>query len=491
MTVRLRYAPSPTGHLHIGGARTALFNYLFARRHNGVFILRIEDTDTDRNVAHATGDFTEGLRWLGVEWDEGVEAGGSHGPYSCMERLPIYARHVELLRQAGRAYDCYCSEEELAAARDAALAAGEAPRYSGKCRRLSEAERSALRASGRSPVVRFRVPDEGEVGFTDLVRGPLTFDAPSVGGDFVIVKSNGIPTYNFACVVDDHLMEITHAIRGEEHISNTPRQLYLYDALGWEPPIFGHLALILGPDGRKLSKRDESIIQFIEQYRALGYLPEAVFNFLALLGWSPGGEREIFSRDELIAQFSFDRVTRSGAFFDPVRLAWMDGQYIKERSPLQLLPSVRPHLAPFDALMQASAGPDWMVDMIGLYHDKVSCLSEIPVLGAPLLGLSAAHDDEAAGLLAAPASRRVLQALAAELDSPGPWNADEVKALLKRVQTALGVKGKDLFMPVRAALLGQLHGADLNRSLVILGRERAARRTRDALGRFGADAAGG
>lgn len=484
MTVRLRYAPSPTGHLHIGGARTALFNYLFARRHHGVFILRIEDTDTERNVTHAAADFTEGLRWLGVEWDEGIEVGGAHGPYSCMERLPVYDEHVRLLRQAGRAYECYCSEEELEAAREAALAAGEAPRYSGKCRHLSEAQRSALRLSGRSPVVRFRVPDEGEVEFTDLVRGSLTFDAASVGGDFVIVKSNGIPTYNFACVIDDHLMAITHAIRGEEHISNTPRQLYLYAAFGWEPPIFGHLALILGPDGRKLSKRDESIMQFIEQYRSLGYLPEAVFNFLALLGWSPGGEQEIFSRAELIALFSFDRVTRSGAFFDPARLAWMNGQYIKGRSALQLLPAARPHLEPFDALMQMEAGPGWMVDMIELYREKVSCLSEIPKLGAPLLGTAATYDREAAELLASPSSHRVLRALEAGLDSAGPWNVDEVKALLKGLQTRLGVKGKDLFMPVRAALLGQLHGADLNRSLVILGRGRALTRTQDALARF-------
>ncbi len=485
MAVRLRYAPSPTGHLHIGGARTALFNYLFARRHNGVFMLRIEDTDIDRNVDRAIDDFADGLRWLGIKWDEGVQVGGSYGPYTCMERLPIYAGYVERLRGAGLAYDCYCTEEELADMREAALAAGEMPRYDGRCRRLSEGERSAMRAAGRVPVVRFHVPDDrAEIGFVDLVRGPLTFDASGSGGDFVIVKSNGIPTYNFACVIDDHLMEITHVIRGEEHISNTPRQLYLYGAFGWEPPAFGHVPLILGPDGRKLSKRDESIVQFIEQYRALGYLPEAMFNFLALLGWSPAGEREVLGRDELVAQFSFDRVSRSGAFFDPVRLAWMNGHYIRERSPEDLLPLAKEHLAPFDDVMRDVAGPAWMVEMIALYRDKVACLAEIPQVGAALLGHSREFCGDAAELLELPDSARVLRQLAMELKNAQSWDADSVKDLLKRVQTALGIKGKDLYMPVRAALFGQLHGADLNRSLVLLGRARTLERVHSALLQF-------
>ena len=296
MSVRLRYAPSPTGHLHIGGARTALFNYLFAKHHGGAFILRIEDTDLDRNVESAAQEFADNLRWLGIEWDEGAFSGGDYGPYVSTERLDIYRRHVDELRDKGMVYECYCSENELAVEREELLARGEMVRYSGRCRHLSKEEREARIREGRKPTVRFRVMDDEPVAFTDLIRGDMIFEPQGIGGDFVVVKSNGIPVYNFAVVVDDHLMNITHVVRGEEHISNTPRQLLLFKAFGWTAPVFGHVPLILGADGKKLSKRDESIIQFIDQYREYGYLPEAIFNFLALLGWTPGGEREIFSR---------------------------------------------------------------------------------------------------------------------------------------------------------------------------------------------------
>lgn len=482
MTVRLRYAPSPTGHLHIGGARTALFNYLYAKRHGGTFILRIEDTDLERNVQRAADEFAENLRWLGIEWDEGVGVGGAFGPYTCTERLPIYNQYVAQLKESGHAYDCFCTEEELAAEAQAQSDAGHAPRYSGKCRNLTAEQRAALVAAGRSSTVRLRVPEDRTVQFVDLIRGELSFDPQSTGGDFRIVKSNGIPVYNFAVVVDDHLMEITHVVRGEEHISNTPRQLYLYEAFGWTPPAFGHVSLILGPDGRKLSKRDESIIQFIEQYKDFGYLPEAVLNFLALLGWSPEGEKELLSKDELIAQFDFARVSKSGAYFDAVKLAWMNGQYIKDRSTDALLPLLDRYLDPYEQSAPWSADPAWRRELLSLYQEQLTCLSDLPEAAHAFLSVQVTLSEEAQQCLQAPAARSVIVALAAAVaQDEALLTPDSAKAIIQTVQAATGQKGKDLFMPIRAAVTGELHGRDLNRTLALVGRTRIRERAQAAL----------
>lgn len=483
MTVRLRYAPSPTGHLHIGGARTALFNYLYAKRHGGTFILRIEDTDIGRNVAEAAEEFAENLRWLGVTWDEGWGVGGPHGPYSCMERLPIYTQYVQELRDKGLAYECFCSEEELAGDAEKQAQAGEMPHYVGRCRHLTEEQKVGFREQGRAPTVRLRVPVGQTVNFHDMIRGELHFDSDSTGGDFRIVKSNGIPVYNFAVVVDDHLMAITHVVRGEEHISNTPRQLFLYTAFGWAPPQFGHLSLILGADGRKLSKRDESIIQFIEQYKAFGYLPEAVFNFLALLGWSPGGEQELLSHDEIIAQFGFDRVSKSGAFFDAVKLAWTNGQYIKQCSPEELLPLLDPFLEPLADVAPWSRNREWRRDLLALYQDQLTSLSELPIVAATLLQARVAPSDEAMACLQTPVAATVLEALerALEQHKMADFTAETVKLALQMTQQLSGVKGKDLFMSVRAATTGQLHGRDLNRTLALLGYDRVCERVQQSL----------
>lgn len=297
--VRVRYAPSPTGHLHIGNARTALFNYLYAKHFNGKFIIRTEDTDEKRNVAGGEESQLKFLKWLGLEWDEGADIGGDYGPYRQTERLDLYNKYVNELLERNLAYKCYMSEEELEAEREEQREKGQVPKYSGAHRNLTEEQIAAFEAEGRKPSIRVRVPENKTYMFQDIVRGEITFESSDFG-DWVIVKKNGIPTYNFAVAIDDHLMEITHVLRGEEHISNTPKQMMVYEAFGWEAPKYGHMTLILNEERKKLSKRDEHILQFIEQYRNLGYLPEAMFNFISLLGWSPVGEEEIFSQEKLI-----------------------------------------------------------------------------------------------------------------------------------------------------------------------------------------------
>ena len=324
--VRVRFAPSPTGPFHIGGARSALFNFLFARKYGGKVILRIEDTDRERSSRGSEQDIMNSMGWLGITWDEGPDVGGEFGPYRQMERLSIYEKYVQQLFDKGYAYYCYCTEEELEALRQEQMAKGEMVRYTGRCRDLTEEERKAFEAEGRKAVVRFRVPEEEIIKINDLVRGEVSFESSGIG-DFIIVKSDGVPTYNFAVVVDDHEMGITHVIRAEEHLSNTPRQVLIYNALGIPLPEFAHISLILGKDHSKMSKRHGATS--INQYMELGYLPEALVNFLALLGWAPEGEEEVLSMEELIAGFSLDRVSKSPAVFDLEKLQWLNGLYIR------------------------------------------------------------------------------------------------------------------------------------------------------------------
>jgi nondiscriminating glutamyl-tRNA synthetase len=482
--VRVRYAPSPTGHLHIGGARTALFTYLFARQQGGKFILRIEDTDLDRNVAGAAEEFYNGLRWLGIEWDEGEDVGGPFGPYRCTDRLDIYRAHIDRLLEEGKAYPCYCTEEELEREREAQTAAGQTPKYSGRCRHLTPEERAAFEAEGRARTIRLRVEAGQTLTFHDLVRGEITFE--SDGNDFVIVKSNGMPTYNLAVVIDDHLMQITHVTRGEEHISNTPRQILIYRAFGWEVPAFAHFNLILNEEGKKLSKRDESILQFISQYRDLGYLEEAMLNFLALLGWSPGTEEEIFTKEEIIARFSFDRVNKAGSIFDQKKLAWMNNHYFKKADPARIAALCIPQLqragrlpAQLDDRLRVWAG-----ELVALYQEKMTCASDIVPLSELFFRETVEpEDDEARAVLAEETAPGVLSAFrkgAAALDDAS-FTVDSIKAVIKSVQAETGVKGKGLFMPIRVALTGQVHGPDLNETVRLLGRSRVLSRLDSAL----------
>ena len=339
--MRLRFAPSPTGPFHIGGARSALFNWLLAKKNNGKFILRIENTDLDRSTIESEENIKDALKWLGITWDEGIDVGGDFGPYKQTERLDIYKEYTDKLLAEGKAYHCFCTDEELESERQTLMAQEKMPIYQGKCRNLTQEQKTELLAAGRKPTVRFKTPENQQIIFDDMVRGTVSFDSNGVG-DFVIVKSDGIPVYNYAVVLDDALMKITHVIRAEEHLSNTPRQIVLYEALGFKLPTFGHISLILGKDRTKMSKRHGATS--VEQYRKLGYLPEAIVNFLALLGWAPDSEQEIFSTEELINLFSMDRVAKNPAVFDIDKLNWLNSNYIKNAEAALILELALPHL---------------------------------------------------------------------------------------------------------------------------------------------------
>jgi nondiscriminating glutamyl-tRNA synthetase len=479
-TIRTRYAPSPTGHLHIGGARTALFSYLYARNRGGDFIIRIEDTDQTRHVETGIDSQLNGLKWLGLDWNESVDVGGAYGPYRQLERLDIYKEYSDRLIAGGHAYHCYCSEAELEAEREAQEARGEMPRYSGRCRSLTAEQVEAFRAEGRKPTVRFRVPADVVYAFEDEVREHVEFQSNDIG-DWIMVRPDGIPTYNFAVVIDDHLMKITHVVRGEEHLSNTPRQLMVYHAIGAEPPKFGHLPLILNQDRKKMSKRDESIIQFIEQYRELGYLPEAIVNFIALLGWSPGGEQEIFSREELIAQFGLDRISKSGAVFDTEKLNWMNNHYLRAADLDRVVDLAIPHLVRAGRLPSSeldAAGREWVTALVALYLEQLRYAAEIVDLSAMFFEDVVTDEAEAAAVLAEEQVPTVLRAFAEQVRATPDeaYSADAIKAALKAVQTETGFKGKQLFMPVRAAITGQTHGRDLNQTLWLLGKAKVLAR---------------
>ncbi|WP_028988510.1 glutamate--tRNA ligase [Thermicanus aegyptius] len=475
--VRVRYAPSPTGHLHIGGARTALFNYLFAKRYGGKFIIRIEDTDMKRHVADAERSQLDNLRWLGIEWDESVDKDGGYGPYRSMERLHLYQPFLERLLAEGKAYPCFCSEEELLAEREAQRAAGETPRYSGKCSLLSPEERERRMAEGIPYAIRFRVPKGVELSFTDLIRGFVSFRSDDIG-DFVIVKQDGAPTYNFAVTIDDMLMEISHVIRGEEHLSNTPRQLLIYRALGAKAPEFAHLPLILNQDRQKMSKRDESIIQFVEQYREMGYLPEAIINFLSLLGWSPEGEREIFSLKELEEIFSIERVSKSPAVFDTDKLAWMNNHYMKEADPALITEQALPHLVKAGYIEEPITEEKrrWVGQLVALYQEKLHYAAEIVPFTKMFFEEPSSWDDEAMEIMNGSGVREVLSSFLRKLEEEKGFTPENVKELLKEVQKETGQKGKNLFMPIRVAATGEVYGPDLNHTLSLLGRENVKKR---------------
>lgn len=471
--VRVRYAPSPTGHLHIGNARTALFNYLFARHHSGKLIIRIEDTDVKRNVAGGEENQLTYLKWLGIDWDESIDVGGDYGPYRQTERLELYRKYWEELLDKGLAYRCYCTEEELEQEREEQIAHGETPRYSGKHRDLTPEQCAAFEAEGRQASIRFRVPEGRTYTFDDLVKGQITFQSET-SGDFVIVKKDGIPTYNFAVVLDDHLMKITHVLRGEDHVSNTPRQLMIYEAFGWEPPVFGHMTLIVGENHKKLSKRDESVIQFIEQYDNLGYLPEAMFNFITLLGWSPEGEEEIFSKEELISIFDTKRLSRSPAVFDKNKLAHLNNHYIKNADPDYIARLAIPHLQKASRL-PAELSPEqeaWAKALVALYQEQMTAASDIVELSDLFFRTHLELDADAAAVLSGEQVPEVLSAFLAKVEALADYTAENIAALIKEVQKETGHKGKNLFMPIRVALTGQTHGRDLNQTIYLLGQDR-------------------
>lgn len=466
--IRVRYAPSPTGFLHIGGARTALFNYLFAKKNEGDFILRVEDTDLERNVEGGELSQIQDLEWLGIVADESpLKPNPSYAPYRQMERLSTYQAYAQQLLNEGKAYYCYCSEHELEQSREEQLSRGVvAPQYDRRCLRLSEHDKQQMIAEGRQPVIRLKLEDHKVFTFNDLVRGEVSFNNDDIG-DWVLVKSNGIPTYNYAVVIDDHLMAISHVFRGEEHLSNTPKQLQLYDYFGWTPPQFGHMTLIINEQGKKLSKRDLSIVQFMSQYRALGYVPEAIFNFILLLGWAPEGTQEIFTKDQAIAAFDPARLSRSPSFFDVQKLNWINAQYIKASTA----DAYRTMVSPF--LKRLNNPEGWSLSLLEsiafLFKEQILFGEQLLSLMQPILTPSRDWDEEASAILAMPEAKVVLNQVVHHLQNQSTMTPDDVKAMMKAIQLETGIKGKPLFMPIRLALTGQLHGVEMAQLIPVLG----------------------
>ncbi|NLI92338.1 MAG: glutamate--tRNA ligase [Peptococcaceae bacterium] len=485
MTVKVRFAPSPTGPLHIGGARSALFNYLFAAGRGGTFILRIEDTDLERSSRESEKDIIEALRWCGISWNEGIEAGGADGPYRQTERLNTYQEYTTKLLDSGHAYHCYCTEEELEQERQELISRGETPRYMGKCRSLTDQERQAFEKEGRKPVVRFKVPEGQQIVINDLVRGKVVFDSDGIG-DYIIVKSDGIPTYNYAVVIDDVLMGITHVIRGEEHLSNTPRQVLIYQALGMNVPDFAHISLILNTEGRKMSKRDGDTA--VIDYYKKGYLPQAVVNFIALLGWSPSGEQEFYSIKELEKEFSLEKVSKSPAVFDINKLNHINAHYLKQMADAELVDLVLPFLKEKGLFLSdkiSEAEKQWIAEFIGAVKEKINCLMEVKDYVHYFIGTEIDQpDEEAETILKAQTVPAVLELFGKKVMAADPLDSAAAKLVLKEIAKELNLKGKDVFMPVRIALTGQMHGPDLDRIIALLGRDNVNARLKQTLSRI-------
>ncbi|MDD2234155.1 MAG: glutamate--tRNA ligase [Desulfitobacteriaceae bacterium] len=476
MEVRVRFAPSPTGPLHIGGARSALFNYLLARKCSGKFIVRSEDTDLERSSLVSERNILEALRWLNISWDEGIEVGGDYGPYRQTERLELYREFTDKLFQSGQAYFCYCSEDELEQERQELISRGQPPRYMGKCRNLTAEERAEKEALGVKPVVRFRVPEGKQIHIKDLVRGDIIFDSDGIG-DYVIVKSDGIPTYNFAVVVDDTTMKISHVVRGEEHLSNTPRQVLIYQALGLQSPHFAHISLILNTEGKKMSKRDGDTA--VIDYRAKGYLPEAVVNFIVLLGWSPPGEQEFFSMTELSEIFSLERVSKSPAVFDLNKLKWINAHYLKLASRERIAELALPYLREMGVLTGElnSAQRQWLLNFVATVIDHLSCVSEVSDFVHYVHGSDVQEpDEEARQMLRGEQVPAVLNLFKQRIIETETITADSAKLIMKQITKELKVGGKLVFMPVRIALTGQMHGPELNNIIALLGKENTLKR---------------
>ncbi|MGR6837402.1 glutamate--tRNA ligase [Syntrophomonas erecta] len=468
---RVRFAPSPTGPLHIGGARSALFNYLIAAHQGGELVLRIEDTDLDRSRREYEDEIIKSLRWLGLTWSEGVDVGGDNGPYRQTERLSIYQEYVEKLLESGQAYYCFCTEAELEAQRKSLMEQGETPRYLGKCRYLSEEEKQEKLAQGIKPTIRFKVPENQVYVVHDLVRGKVAFESENIG-DFIIVKSDGIPTYNFAVVIDDSLMGITHVVRAEEHLTNTPRQLMIYEALNLKRPEFAHISLILGNDRQKMSKRHGATS--LIQYREMGYLPEALFNFLALMGWSPEGEEEILSPEEIIKSFSLERVAKSPAVFDLDKLNWINQQYIKRLNNEELNLRLQPFFnqSVYRQQLESLSGGQMEV-LLGDLRDRLVCLGEVDQQLQVFFG-DIEYQEKALEVLRQENVMLVLDKFAGEL--PDFTNPAEIKRFIKTIVKQTKLKPKDVFMPLRCALTGQVHGPDLPDIITVWGKQKTLSR---------------
>jgi len=484
MEIRVRFAPSPTGYLHIGGARTALFNWLFARHNRGKFILRIEDTDEVRSTIESVKAIVDSLSWLGLNWDEGPEivadikgnlsfqSRGEFGPYFQMERQKqgIYQEFAQKLIDSGWAYYCYCRPEELQAKRELAMKNKIPPKYDGTCRTLTEEQIGEKRAAGIKPVLRFKMPRQGQIEFTDIIRGTLQFENALLD-DFVLLKASGVPTYNFACVIDDYLMKISHVIRGDDHLSNTPRQVHLYQALNLAMPRFAHLSMILGPDGARLSKRHghTSVLEYVRD----GYLPEALLNYLALLGWSTEDSQQIFSEKELVEKFSLERCGKSPAIFDGQKLLWMNAEYIRQKSPSELTRLFRNWVRDQNPGTEIDNWDEKKLEMaIAAEQEKIKLLRDIPGLVDFFFANKIEYNEEAKKILKGDGVNLILQELTGIFKTLPEFSAANLEKVVRQYCAEKKYKTGQVFHPLRAAVSGRTKGPHLFVMLEILGKNK-------------------
>ena len=463
MTVRVRIAPSPTGNLHIGTARTAVFNWLFARHHQGTFILRIEDTDIDRSKPEYTQNILDGLKWLGLNWDE--------GPLFQSQRLDLYRQSIQTLLDNGSAYRCYTSTTELDELRAAQEANNQAPRYDNRHRQLTPAQAAAFIAEGRRPVIRFKIEDDREISWIDLVRDKVTWKGSDLGGDMVIARAAdgsdvGQPLYNLAVVVDDIDMHITHVIRGEDHIANTAKQILLYEGLGVKVPDFAHTPLILSQTGKKLSKRDG--VTSIDDFKQMGYIAPALVNYMTLLGWSAPDAQELFTLDEAAKQFDFDRVNKAGAKFDWDKLNWINSQYIHAMPPEELVEELIPYWQAAGYQLDRDRDRSWLLDLTSLIGPSLARLDECVEMSRTFFTPTATANEEAAAKLSQPGAKEVLTSIVTTLKAQPDLTADEAQNLIKQVTKEQNVKKGLVMQSLRAALTGEVHGPDLIQSWLLL-----------------------
>jgi glutamyl-tRNA synthetase len=466
--VRVRFAPSPTGYLHVGGARTAIFNYLFARHNNGTFVLRIEDTDAERSTRESEASLLEDLRWLNLDWDEGPDVGGPHGPYRQSERLDTYRAVTDQLISLGVAYPCFCTDEELSKKREQAVAEKRPPGYDGTCRNLTAEQVEEKRAAGIPEAIRFKVA-EGVVKFDDLIRGAMELSHDMVG-DWVIMRSNGLPTYNFAAAVDDLRMEISHVIRGEEHLPNTLRQIMVYDALAATHPVFVHVPLILAEDRSKLSKRHGA--SSVGDLRDSGYLADAAFNYLLLLGWSHPAGKEIMPRDEIMKSFTLERIGKAAAVFDRTKLGWMNGQYIR-KLPAEVMYDLVARFIPDE--IRERYDDATLREIVAILQDSLDTLSDFPAR-ARIFEANVTCDDETRALVSTDNAKTVLSGMTQRLrEYTGDFTPDAFKEMILETGKEAGLKGRDLYFPIRGAMTGSVHGPDLTRVAAVKGRDTVLR----------------
>ncbi|MCS7201332.1 MAG: glutamate--tRNA ligase [Dictyoglomus sp.] len=463
--LRVRIAPSPTGYLHVGTAHTALFNWLFARHNKGKFILRIEDTDRERSTKEYEENILEGLNWLGLNWDE--------GPYYQTQRLELYQKYAQKLLDLGFAYYCYCTPEELEERRKIALQEKRAPKYDRKCLYLSSEERAKYEREGRKPAIRLLVP-HGKTVFKDIIRGEIEFNNEDIG-DFVIMKSDGIPTYNFAVVIDDYTMGISHVIRGEDHISNTPKQIFIYNALSWTPPEFAHLPLLLGPDRSKLSKRHG--VTSISEYRKMGYLPDALINYLALLGWTPQEGKEIYTREELIELFDLRKVTKNPGIFDITKLEWINTQHIRGLSKEKLAELTLPYLREAQLIKEDSINWDYYLKVLSLLQERLKTLSQIKDYGDYFFLEELEYDNETVKkVIKHPDTPKFLGILKEAWEKLENFYSYNLEKTLKEIAENLNISTGMLIHPIRVALTNKTVGPSLYELVEILGKEKTLRR---------------